>query len=184
MTVISAAIVFLKISLHPAFSCAMFFYLGCLTAIVYAKVRHVPRDNLIVTVLALAAIVGLSALQFFITVKPMYYLLVLSPALIFLCTAYIRPSAAGARVLDAMGSVTYSSYLLHVPIQISVALCYGWMQQAIPFYSPVMFLAFMAVTLLLSLWCYRYFEVPAQRMVRKKLMRTPARTRAVAQSHP
>jgi peptidoglycan/LPS O-acetylase OafA/YrhL len=184
MAAISAAVVFLKISTHTAFSCAMFFYLGCMTAILYAKVRSAPTQRTLVTIAALLAIVGLATLKFFIDVKPMYFLVVFSPALIFLCTAHIKPSKFGAHLLTAAGSVTYSSYLLHVPLQISIVTYYGWAHRTLPFYSPSFFLVYLSVTLLLSYGCYKYFEVPAQNMLRKTLSSPRSETRAVAQLRP
>jgi peptidoglycan/LPS O-acetylase OafA/YrhL len=185
VTVASTAVVALKLLAYDkVFVCAMFFYLGCLTAIVYAKVKDSPRLRTTVAVLCAGAIVALTAAQFFVTIKPMYFLIVFSPALIFLCTAYVQPGKSGSRLLESLGSVTYSSYLLHVPVQISIVLFCTWAGLSVPFYSGAFFLAFMAVVLMLSFWCYRYFEVPAQNLLRRRLKRAPARTAAAVQANP
>jgi peptidoglycan/LPS O-acetylase OafA/YrhL len=86
--------------------------------------------------------------------------------------------------LESLGSVTYSSYLLHVPVQISIVVFCTWAGLNVPFYSGVFFLAFMAFVLMLSFWCYRYFEVPAQNLLRRRLKRAPARTAAAVQANP
>jgi peptidoglycan/LPS O-acetylase OafA/YrhL len=70
--------------------------------------------------------------------------------------------------------MTYSSYLLHVPVQITVATLCAFAGWRIPFDQPPFFLAFLAVTLLLSYWTYELFEMPMQKRVRTQL--TPART--------
>jgi peptidoglycan/LPS O-acetylase OafA/YrhL len=184
MAAIGAAVKVLHISSHPIFECAMFFYVGCLTAILYARVRHSPQLKKLVALAALIGIVGLTTLQFFIQLKPIYFLLVFSPALIFLFTAYIQPGRQGGRILESLGSVTYSSYLLHVPIQIAIMIVCTWLQLAVPFYNAAFFLAFMAVTLAISFWCYKAFEVPAQNFLRRKLMRSPVRTAAAVQANP
>ena len=185
IVVASAAVVALKLLAYDkVFVCAMFFYLGCLTAILYARVKDSPRLRTAVALLCAGAIAVLSAAQFFVTIKPMYFLIVFSPALIFLCTAYVQPAKAGSRLLESLGSVTYSSYLLHVPVQISIVVFCTWAGLNVPFYSAAFFLAFMAFVLALSFWCYRYFEVPAQNLLRRKLKRAPARTAAVVQANP
>jgi peptidoglycan/LPS O-acetylase OafA/YrhL len=185
ITAASAAVVALKLLAYDkVFVCAMFFYLGCLTAIVYAKVKDSPLLRTSVALVCAGAIAVLTAAQFFVAIKPMYFLIVFSPALIFLCTAYVQPAAAGSRVLGALGSVTYSSYLLHVPVQISIVVFCTWAGLNVPFYSGAFFLAFMAFILILSFWCYRYFELPAQGLLRRKLKRAPAQTAAAVQVNP
>jgi peptidoglycan/LPS O-acetylase OafA/YrhL len=163
----SALVRFLNITVHPVFTCMMFFYLGCLTAIGYMRVKDSPY-RLAATAAALVGIAGLLALQAFVPVKPVYFLLVFSPALIFLCVTHIPGSRIISTVLVTAGSMTYSSYLLHVPIQLTVAIAATYARWAIPIYSSAFFLCFLAGTLLLSYLCYRYFEMPAQNYLRRR----------------
>jgi peptidoglycan/LPS O-acetylase OafA/YrhL len=62
--------------------------------------------------------------------------------------------------------MTYSSYLLHVPIQLVAATVASYASLSIPIYSVAFFLSFLAITLLLSFYCYKYFELPAQKYLR------------------
>jgi peptidoglycan/LPS O-acetylase OafA/YrhL len=166
MAIGSAAIIFFKVSDHPLFTCLMFFYLGCLTAFVYARVRDRARARASATALALLAIVAVTALQLFITVKPVYFLLVFSPGLIMLCVMHMPANRRASAALVAAGSMTYSSYLLHVPIQLTTATLASYMGLSLPIYNSVFFLVFMSGTLLLSFYCYEYFELPAQNHLR------------------
>jgi peptidoglycan/LPS O-acetylase OafA/YrhL len=168
MMVLSALITFLKISVHPVFSCAMFFYLGCLTAIVYTRVSAAPPYRTAASAAAVAAIAAVIALQLFITVKPVLFLVVFSPALIFLCVTHIPATKLTSGLLVAAGSMTYSSYLLHVPIQLTAATLAAYAHWTIPIYSVAFFLCFLAGTLLLSFYCYRHFEIPAQNYLRRR----------------
>jgi peptidoglycan/LPS O-acetylase OafA/YrhL len=168
MIVVSALIQFSKISQHPVFVCVMFFYLGCLTAIVYSQVKNVPRYNAAANIASLAAMAAIIGLQFFYTVKPIYFLLIFSPALIFLCVSHVPATKLASRVLVVAGSMTYSSYLLHVPIQLTTATLATYMNWRIPVYSPAFFLSFLAATLLLSYFCFKYFEMPAQNYLRRR----------------
>jgi peptidoglycan/LPS O-acetylase OafA/YrhL len=162
----SAAIIFFKVSAHPLFTCLMFFYLGCLTAFVYERVRDSARGRAFATALALLAIVAVTAVQLFITVKPVYFLLVFSPALIMLCVMHMPANRRASAVLVAAGSMTYSSYLLHVPIQLTTTTLASYLGLSLPIYNAVFFLVYMSGTLLLSFYCYRYFELPAQNHLR------------------
>jgi peptidoglycan/LPS O-acetylase OafA/YrhL len=164
----SALILFLKISVHPVFSCMMYFYLGCLTAIVYARVKDHPRRRAAVSIGAAAAIAAVIGLQFYMVVRPVYFLLVLSPALIFLCVSHMPATKIASGMLVAAGNMTYSSYLLHVPIQLTAATLATYMHWRIPVYSRGFFLAFLAGTLLLSFYCFKCFEMPAQTYLRRR----------------
>lgn len=168
MTALAALILFLKISVHPVFSCVMYFYLGCLTAITYIRVSAAPPYRAAASLAALAAIAAVTGLQHFVTVKPIYFLLVFSPALIFLCVTHIRSTKLTSGLLVAAGSMTYSSYLLHVPIQLAAATLATYAHWRIPIYSSAFFLSFLAGTLLLSFYCYKYFEIPAQTYLRRR----------------
>jgi peptidoglycan/LPS O-acetylase OafA/YrhL len=168
MAVVPAATLFFKVSTHPLFTCLMFFYLGCLTAVCYARVKNDPRRRVFATAVALLVIAFVSALQLFVTVKPIYFLLAFSPALILLCVMYIPATRRTSGILVAAGSVTYSSYLLHVPIQLSIVTLVSYTHLTMPIYSDAFFLCFIAGTLLLSFYCYRYFEVPAQSYLRRR----------------
>lgn len=71
------------------------------------------------------------------------------------------------RRLAFLGNATYASYLLHFPLQLLMVIvvdAIGW-QRGI-FYSPFMFLAFLSITVGLSLLVHRYFEMPAQQFIR------------------
>jgi peptidoglycan/LPS O-acetylase OafA/YrhL len=164
----SAAIIFFKVSGHPVFSCLMFFYLGCLTAFVYARIKGDARSRAFATGIAVLAIVAVSALQLFITVKPIYFLLIFSPALIILCVMHIPGTRRASAVLVAAGSMTYSSYLLHVPIQLTTVTLASYAGLSLPIYNAAFFLVFMSGTLLLSFYCYEYFELPAQNYLRRR----------------
>jgi len=66
--------------------------------------------------------------------------------------------------------MTYSSYLLHVPLQLTVVTLSVYAGFRIPFYSPYFFLCYLAVILILSSLCYTHFEMPMQQWLRLRLM--------------
>jgi len=86
------------------------------------------------------------------------------------------------RRLAFLGNATYSSYLLHFPLQLLMVIvvdAIGW-QRGI-FYSPFMFLAFLSITIGSSLLVHRYFEMPAQKFIRTGA--SPASRRSSAALH-
>jgi len=69
--------------------------------------------------------------------------------------------------LAFLGNATYSSYLLHFPLQLLIVIfvdAVGWQRNI--FYSPIAFIAFLAGVVGLSLVVHRYFEMPAQSFIR------------------
>ena len=73
----------------------------------------------------------------------------------------------------AAGNMTYSSYLLHFPIQLGIVLCFALAKRPIPVYSGALFAVYLLTTLLLSYVTFRFFEAPAQRLIRGAFRRAP-----------
>lgn len=72
----------------------------------------------------------------------------------------------------AIGDISYSSYLLHFPLQMIFAMtvdALGYGRQV--FYNPWMLLIFMAVLIVLSLVSHRFLEVPLQRIIRDRFQK-------------
>jgi peptidoglycan/LPS O-acetylase OafA/YrhL len=71
------------------------------------------------------------------------------------------------RRLSPLGDISYSTYLLHFPMQLAVALAalsIGLTPAA--FESPLAMVAFFATLVVLGACSYRYFERPLQSMIR------------------
>lgn len=68
-----------------------------------------------------------------------------------------------------IGDITYSSYLIHFPLQLlaGLAVSYGILNRE--FYkSPISLIGFFVILIPLSLLIYRKFELPIQRKIRRK----------------
>jgi peptidoglycan/LPS O-acetylase OafA/YrhL len=175
----AALVQILKISTHPLFSCLMFFYLGCLTAAAYQRLKTSATARRLASAGAIAAILAMTVASLYLPIKAKYFLVVVSPALIYLCVTHIRATAFNSRWLIPAGNMTYSSYLLHVPLQIVVVSVCAYAGIRLPVYNPACLLAYIAITLLLSAWSYQYLEMPAQDWLRKRLLRrSPAVVRS------
>ena len=93
-------------------------------------------------------------------------LLTYTPILLFCLSRAITVPAAAQKAVEAAGNMTYSSYLLHFPIQLLIVLGFALAGAPIPLYDVTFFAIYLAVTLLASHFAYRYFEAPAQTLVR------------------
>ena len=80
-----------------------------------------------------------------------------------------RRGALGAR-LGAIGDLTYSSYLLHFPLMVLVALGLRTAGRSFDLMLTIPgLLGYFAVLAPLSLVCHRRFERPLQRWLRNRL---------------
>ena len=69
--------------------------------------------------------------------------------------------------LSALGDISYSTYLIHIPLQMSLALAALSLGiKPMQFMSPWAMLAFFAVLIGLGTLSFRYFERPLQRFIR------------------
>ncbi len=62
---------------------------------------------------------------------------------------------------------TYSSYLLHFPLQMGLMLWAAQSGWRIPRGEPAFFIAYLAVSLTLGVLAFRAFEMPMQRRLRR-----------------
>jgi len=155
-------------------ACLAFFYAGGLAAIARQSLTSMRLTVAIeraawCVVIVVPASIWLFGLQS----RMLDWILLLSytPVLLFCLTCKIALPASAAKLVEAAGNMTYSSYLLHFPIQLLIALGFAMSGNPIPYYDGWFFAAFVTVTLLASYLTYRYFEAPAQALLRNTLLR-------------
>jgi len=117
---------------------------------------------------ALAAMLMAGLLLAGVTNPGTYSIMLLSAAAI-IAAANIGPGPVAAVLgrLAFLGNATYSSYLIHFPMQLLAVLAVdaAGIDRAI-FYNPAVFLAYLAAVIASSLAVYRWFERPAQDWIR------------------
>jgi peptidoglycan/LPS O-acetylase OafA/YrhL len=168
------------------FSCLAFFYAGGLAAI--ARRAIAPATSRFATEsIAWSAVIAIPVLIWMFRLQSAMidwaFLLTYTPILLFCLSSEITLSASTQRLVEAAGNMTYSSYLLHFPIQLLIALGFAVSGAPIPFYDGWFFAMFITSTLLASYFSYRYLEAPAQALLRNHLLPargTTARTAAPA----
>jgi peptidoglycan/LPS O-acetylase OafA/YrhL len=153
---------FLHSVINPdVFSCGMYFFAGGVAQRLSAHRAALPiAGGTLVAVLAAVTFekYGLNSVS----------LLLLATASVITFTR-LGETVFGVpfRHLAFLGNATYSSYLLHFPLQLLLVIvvdAIGWKRSV--FYSPVSLLAYLSLVVGLSLVVYRHFEMPAQNFIR------------------
>jgi peptidoglycan/LPS O-acetylase OafA/YrhL len=184
MVVVPAALVGLHVSENYILRCVLFFYLGGLTFRSELRLRALPiRLQWALLAASTAVLMTLIALVPQLRrVPPIMLAVGIAPLFLLIVLRAVRPrSARVASVIVALGNTTYSSYLIHFPIQLIAVLACSALGAAVPAGETWFLLAFLAASFGLAVPTYRAFEIPAQDWLRKRL--APS-SRAVAADAP
>lgn len=170
IALLAALVQVLKISINPVFPCVMFFYLGCVCATVYERTQRERRLGNLASIAAAVLLFGAVAIEATLHLHAKYFLVVCEPCLVFLAVRHMPGNESVTRLLVPAGNMTYSSYLLHFPVQLATVTVFAYLGRPVPVDSPALFLGFMALTLFLAYWTYRLLELPAQKRIRSRLL--------------
>jgi peptidoglycan/LPS O-acetylase OafA/YrhL len=96
-----------------------------------------------------------------------------TPILLFCLSREIRLPRVMQAAIVAAGNMTYSSYLLHFPLQLVIVLCFAAAGRPVPVYDGALFAVYLLTVLLLSYAAFRFFEAPAQDFIRAAFRRAP-----------
>lgn len=156
------------------FQAIAFFYFGVLTCHLYEAIIRCPRAVRMVSAGTALLIAVLSLTQAFDggpygdVLSPLLW-----PALIMLVQLAVPDHHPRAnRTLSALGDMTYSSYLLHFPLQLTMVLLVGLSGARLADLVPTrgFFLVYIVMVLGLSHVVFRRFERPAQQALRRVML--------------
>ncbi len=163
----------------PLVDCLGFFYAGGLSAILASYCNTDARHRRCV---AAACALLLLAIPLFATALIRNWLphtelgnlllLCVLPPYLFIASGNVPLPTILRSLAEAAGNMTYSSYLLHFPLQLLLVLVYSSLGRTVPMYDARFFIGYMAVTLLLSFLTYQFFELPMQTFLRQWYRRT------------
>lgn len=166
------------------FQCIFCFFIGGLAAVAGSS-PVAKRHEKKVVVASIAYIVGLALIfrAFHLFDKKALVHLYLATAVPLLILALAtRPwlSRMPARMATTLGNTTYSSYLLHFPLQVGLMLWAANTGWRIPREQPWFFLAYLGASLAVGVLAYRYFEMPMQKQLRAWMLRHSAGHRSAS----
>jgi len=153
--------------------CIFFFYLGGLSCGIFrASRRRLGPGKEYLTLLPMTALLVVAAAAFQRSANLEWILQLGVPsALIILATASRLFPKALAHGAMALGNLTYASYLIHFPLQILAMIICGVAH--VPegsAYSPLFLFGYLAVVFGLSHAIYSRIEMPAQELIRARML--------------
>lgn len=155
-------------------SCLVFFYVGGLAALarqMTSRSRYRTSIEPAAWSAAAAIPVSIAIISSRFAIADWMCVLACTPILLFCLAGLNRLPPWLQRLLETSGNTTYSCYLLHFPIQLLIVLAFSLAQRPVPYRDHLFCSAFVLGTLLIAHLTYRYFEAPAQKMIRSSLLR-------------
>lgn len=155
-------------------TCQVYFFIGGAVYLLVSQgwaANRLIRSTGIAVLLAATALFGNTLTEGKIHTITLIWVTV-ALLLIFLSLGTIIKSRRLAGWFCGLGNLTYSSYMIHFPLQIAVVLGVEQMGMSPVIYSHwAILVGFLSLTFLLSHVSYVYFEHPAQNWLRRRLGR-------------
>jgi len=157
----------------PIFQCFVCFYVGGLSATFAASPWALAHRRLLfqlavtclIIVPVIAVAIHVERFKFLAQAATIAYL----PVLLYLMAEHFRIPDLLTKAVVVAGNLTYSSYLIHFPLQLTIAIVCAILDVAIPAEDPIFFVCYMATIWLLAWLIVVFFEMPCQRLVRRLL---------------
>ncbi|PTE00026.1 acyltransferase family protein [Pandoraea apista] len=153
--------------------CAFYFFMGGAVHLVYERLRSVIESRRQATILlCCAAYLGLIGVCFAFGGTKYLAATVIAPVSIVLLQVvepWVPERLAGP--IANLGNTTYSSYLIHFPLQLTavIVLSLFGLSSATLAMSPWFLAAYLVVVFTLARLVYRALEAPAQAFIRRRL---------------
>lgn len=162
-------------SVSPIMNCAKFFFLGGAIQLVCARLEG-QRTVLAFGISLAVCVFTAGLMRTGVLGTSEKAVATLTTCLIFACiTSEELFGAKLFRKISPLGNLTYSSYLLHFPIQLTAVIfvdAAGLSREV--FLSPQALFLYLATVLVLGYAVFQYFELPVQNAIRSRVMRASA----------
>jgi peptidoglycan/LPS O-acetylase OafA/YrhL len=151
--------------------CLCLFYAGGIAATFYRKFKDNKNAMTLSFVFFIATPILINFFEIYNNDRWLnVFLLFYTPLGLFLFAQIKISDVRITRILKILGNLTYSSYLIHVPLQLIIILILFYMDIAIPIYNVYFFIFYLITILLLSRITFCYFEKPIQDKIRKHFL--------------
>jgi peptidoglycan/LPS O-acetylase OafA/YrhL len=144
-------------------ACAGYFFAGGLAALAPRRLRPHAAAALVILLTGCAAAGVLGDRDKLPTI-----LLMAVPCLLLFCSADGAWLSRWQRSIEAAGNLTYSTYLLHFPLQLMLAIAVAGSGISLPMTSPLFLAAYLGIVMAAGWLSYRLFELPAQAWIRRR----------------
>jgi peptidoglycan/LPS O-acetylase OafA/YrhL len=173
MVLLFGALFVLKVP-GPFWECGLFFYLGAIT---FVWLMHFKEHTALNIGIGLVGSLVSSTLLLMETesVGDISRTILFSSVVLVAASIDMRDLKERGRRFTLLGDLTYSLYLLHVPVQITLILLmdqFGVDRKIVA--THWFFLGFMVLMLAVSTLSYRHFELPMRKWVRQRFKRRTA----------
>ena len=146
-------------------ACATYFFAGGLAVMLRPRIVWPAVLGLVALVAYSGAVGALGDRE-----KLPMILLVAVPCLLVILTREWPILNRWPKQVQFAGNLTYSSYLLHFPLQLLLAIAVAASGMIPPLTDAWFLTAYLGVTLGAAACSYRWFELPAQRWMRRRLI--------------
>ena len=155
----------------PVMVCGGYFFAGGAAALWLGSARRRQRPDESKRI-ALAMIAGCIIISFFVNLggpdaDPITtWMMAITPPILFLAEQDLPALDRWERPIQAAGNLTYSTYLIHFPLQLAVATFALAAGVTLPVREAWFLLAYLAATIVIGRIIFVRFEAPMQRMIR------------------
>ena len=160
----------LEYNAHVFFDCSLFFFVGGLIALnmeIINKIKFIKILTILTIISTSALVMKYQLLK--INNFPYVFQLFTYPLLLILFLDLEFKNKNLKKMLSVLGNLTYSSYLIHLPIQIIICLIFINIEQTIPVEEKEFFLLYISLVLFISYFSFKYYESPIRDYLRKNM---------------
>jgi len=155
---------------HVFFDCSLFFFVGGLIALNIEIIKKIKFVKILTgSIIITSSILVMKYQLFEINNFPYVFQLFIYPLLLMLFLDIEFRNKNLKKMLSILGNLTYSSYLIHLPIQILIGLIFINMGKTIPVEEKEFFLFYIILVLFVSYFSFKYYENPIRNYLRKNM---------------
>ncbi len=100
-------------------------------------------------------------------IETMLLRMLIAPLTFLLLASFESMAKNWTHLIRPFGELSYSSYLIHFPLQVAFVVAATALGISINFFSPFILISFFAVLVTLSLLSFHFIEMPAQKLLRR-----------------
>jgi peptidoglycan/LPS O-acetylase OafA/YrhL len=159
----------------PVLFCASYFFVGGAAARLYIDARSAGRSTALWCGALLLLVLGsgyVSLADVPLNQQSLNFLILVGmPAVLIVGTRDFRLFDRCSGLIQTAGNLTYSTYLIHFPLQLAVAIGCAAVGFVLPVQSPLFLAAYLATTFVAGRWLFVRLERPAQSWIRRAALK-------------